>query len=67
MATTDTHATMKELLEAVFSVQSVPRLYNEDQKRLGVRRPPACEDMSPKEEERPLLEDVTKQNSEDFD
>jgi hypothetical protein len=29
MAATDTHAKTKELLEAVFSVRSVPRLYNE--------------------------------------
>jgi hypothetical protein len=28
---TDTHAIIEELLEAVFSVRSVPRLYNEDQ------------------------------------
>jgi hypothetical protein len=26
-----THATIEELLEAAFSVRSVPRLYNEDQ------------------------------------
>jgi hypothetical protein len=31
MATTDTHATIEELLEAVFSVRSVPKLYNGDQ------------------------------------
>jgi hypothetical protein len=31
MAATDTYATIKELLEAVFSVWSVPRLYNEGQ------------------------------------
>jgi hypothetical protein len=31
MAATDTHATIEELLEAVFSVLSVPRLYNEGQ------------------------------------
>jgi hypothetical protein len=31
MAATDTHATIEELLEAVFSVRSVPRLYNESQ------------------------------------
>jgi hypothetical protein len=31
MATTDTHETMKELLDAVFSVWSVQSLYNEDQ------------------------------------
>jgi hypothetical protein len=30
MAPTDTHATIEVLLEAVFSVQSVPSLYNED-------------------------------------
>jgi uncharacterized protein YhjY with autotransporter beta-barrel domain len=27
---TDTHATTEELLEAAFSVRSVPSLYNED-------------------------------------
>jgi hypothetical protein len=27
---TDTHATIEELLEAMFSVCSAPRLYNED-------------------------------------
>jgi hypothetical protein len=31
MAATDTHATIEELLEAVFSVRSLPNLYNEDQ------------------------------------
>jgi hypothetical protein len=31
MAATDMHATIEELLEAVFSVQSVTRLYNEGQ------------------------------------
>jgi hypothetical protein len=30
IAATDTHAAIEELLEAVFSVPSVPRLYNED-------------------------------------
>jgi hypothetical protein len=30
MAATDTHAIREELLEAVFSVLSVPRLHNED-------------------------------------
>jgi hypothetical protein len=33
MAATDTSST-RELLEAVFSVRSVPRLYNEEQLRL---------------------------------
>jgi hypothetical protein len=32
-----------------------------------VRWPPACEDMSPGAEERPTLEDVAKQSSEDHD
>jgi hypothetical protein len=31
LATRDTHSTMKELLEVVFSVRPVPRVYNEDQ------------------------------------
>jgi hypothetical protein len=31
MAATDMHATIEELLEAVFSMQSMPRLYNEGQ------------------------------------
>jgi hypothetical protein len=30
MATIDKHATIKELLEVVFSVQSMPRLYNKE-------------------------------------
>jgi hypothetical protein len=34
MAAIDAHATIEELLEAVFSAQSVPRLYNEKQLRL---------------------------------
>jgi hypothetical protein len=32
-----------------------------------VRWPPACEDVNPGAKERPLLEDVTKQRSEDRD
>jgi hypothetical protein len=31
MVATDSHATMGEPLEAVFTVRSVPRLYNEEQ------------------------------------
>jgi hypothetical protein len=50
-------------------------LYNEDQLSLrespetevGAKCPPTCEDVSPEEDERPLLEDVTKQRSEDRD
>jgi hypothetical protein len=63
MAKSDTHTTIKELLEAVFSVWSVPRLYNE----VGVKWPAACEDMSPEAEEHPLLEDITKQSTEGHD
>jgi hypothetical protein len=37
-AATDTQAKTKELLEAVFSMRSVPRLYNEDQLPLSVRQ-----------------------------
>jgi hypothetical protein len=79
-ADTDTLATTEELLEAVFSVRSVPRLYKEDQlslqvsrrtqleeEEVGVRRPPACEDVSPEAEGFPLLEDVAQQRSEDRD
>jgi hypothetical protein len=36
MAVTDMHATTEELLEAVFSLWSVPRLYNEGQLPLRV-------------------------------
>jgi hypothetical protein len=35
MAPTNTHATIGELLEAVFSVRSLPRIHNEDQLSLG--------------------------------
>jgi hypothetical protein len=44
MAATDTHVTIEELLGEVFSMRSVPKLYNEEQLRLreslqtGVRR-----------------------------
>jgi hypothetical protein len=34
MAARDAHATMEELLEAVFSVRSMPRLHNDEQLRL---------------------------------
>jgi hypothetical protein len=34
MAARDAHPTIEELLEAVFSVRSVPRLHNEEQLRL---------------------------------
>jgi hypothetical protein len=64
----------------MFSVWSVPRLYNEGQLLLrdgpdtavrkaevSVRWPPACEDLRREAEDRRLLEDVTKQSSEDRD
>jgi hypothetical protein len=59
-------ATMKELLEVVFSMQSVPRLYRKEpsQKReyvVGARWSPACKDMSPEAEGRLPLEAVTEQ------
>jgi hypothetical protein len=68
----------KELLDAVFSVRSVPRLYNEDQLPLQESRDDrrvggwcemvtACKDVSPGAEECPLLEDITKQCSADGD
>jgi hypothetical protein len=71
---------MEKLLEAVLSARSVPRLYNKDQQPLEksleravtraggcVRWTPVCEGVSPEAEECPLLEDVTKQRSEDCD
>jgi hypothetical protein len=49
-------------------------IYNKDQlplrnnfEQVNVRWPPACEDVSPEAEDRPLLEEVTKQCSEDRD
>jgi hypothetical protein len=76
IAATDMYA----ILEETFSVRSMPRLYNEDELPLqhsleaAVRRvggwlkwPPAFEDVSPGTEERPLLEDVTKQLSDGHD
>jgi hypothetical protein len=38
-----------------------------EEQEVGVRSPPACEDVSPRAEDRLLLEDVTKQRSEDRD
>jgi hypothetical protein len=38
-----------------------------EEEEVGERWPPACEDVGPEAEERPLLEDVTKQSSEDRD
>jgi hypothetical protein len=49
---------IEELLEVVFSVRSVPRLYNEE---VGVKWLSACKDIIPEAEECPLLEDITKQ------
>jgi hypothetical protein len=68
------------ITEETFFAQSVPMLYNKEQVPLqeclemAVRRvggwcemAAACEGMSPGAEERPLLEAVTKQFSEDPD
>jgi hypothetical protein len=69
----------RRAVEVVFSAQFVPRLYKEEHmslresaeaavRRVGyVRWPPACEDVSPGAEDRPFLEDVTKQSSEGRD
>jgi hypothetical protein len=59
IAAADTYATTEELLEAVFSMLSMPRLYNEDQlplqkssemavrrEEVGVRWSPALESVS---------------------
>jgi hypothetical protein len=35
---TDMHATMEELLDTVFSMQSVPRLYNKDETKMGTQQ-----------------------------
>jgi hypothetical protein len=67
-------------MEAVFSARSVSRLYNEDQLPLresletavrrvevGVRWPPACEDVKPGSRGSSTVESVTKQRREDLD
>jgi hypothetical protein len=77
MAATDTHATMNRL--KLFSVRSVPMLYNEDQLPLPVSRE-SLQAVSweagtwgrgqignPGEGERPPLEAATKQRSEESD
>jgi hypothetical protein len=66
----------------VFSVRPVSRLYKEGQlplaeieswdgsqksRRLDVRWPPACEDVTPEADDRPLLEAATKPRSENRD
>jgi hypothetical protein len=63
----------RQLLEPVFSMRSVPRLYNEDQLPIRVSPETAARRVggwckiasSPKAEEHPLLEAATKQLSED--
>jgi hypothetical protein len=65
--TTDTHATIEELLEAVFFMQSDPRLYKEDQQdkpvschhELITSQLPSSKDLSMEAEEYLLLGAVT--------
>jgi hypothetical protein len=45
LAPTDTHVTTEELLEEVFSVRSLPRLYNEGQLPLAVSPSPSRESV----------------------
>jgi hypothetical protein len=47
----------------VLSIRSVPRLYNEEQLQLRESGEPACEDLCSGAEERPLLEEVTEERS----
>jgi hypothetical protein len=61
-------------MEAVFSVWSVPRICHYEvvlrrqlEEEVGVRWPSVCRDVGLLAEERPVLEDVTKQRSEDRD
>jgi hypothetical protein len=77
MAATDKHATIEELLEAVFSVRS----YNEDQLPLQESRERVCRQSgescgcscgrgqfrNPEEGEHSSLESATKHGSEDSD
>jgi hypothetical protein len=69
------HTTIEELLEAVFSLRSVPRLYSEDHweklashgwelQSLGVSQLPASKDVSTELDQFPLLGAVTKQRLE---
>jgi dihydrodipicolinate synthase/N-acetylneuraminate lyase len=58
------NAAIEELLEAMFSVNSVETTKSSIQvsQQSVLRWPPACEDMRLEAEERPLLEDFTKQS-----
>jgi hypothetical protein len=59
---------LRLLNESHCHLESVDGLGNPEtavkQKEIGVRRPPAYDDVILEEEERPLLEDVSKQRSE---
>jgi hypothetical protein len=76
MAATNTHVTIKKLLEAVFSVRPLLRLHNEGQQplllsregvlRRQVRRIGGWREMV-EAEERLLLEGITDQSSEERD
>lgn len=62
------NAAIEELLEAMFSVNSVETTKSSIQvsQQSVLRWPPACEDMRLEAEERPLLEDFTKQSIGDW-
>jgi hypothetical protein len=68
-AATKEQTTIEELLEAIFSVRSVPRLYKESALSMqsilrvqpGSYQAPASKDVSPEAEERPPLQAVTEQ------
>jgi ribosome-interacting GTPase 1 len=53
-AVTDTHTTIEELLEAVFSVGSVHRIYQENKRNASTERPT----LPLMEEEAPFLKNV---------
>lgn len=55
--------------DAIYKTSTSCRVLRQllDKSEVGVRLAPACEDVSPEAEECPLLEDVTKQSTEDRD
>jgi hypothetical protein len=61
--TIDMKATTQELLDAVFSAQSVPRLYNEDQAESCSWQLRSETVQKPVEKERPPLKAATRQQN----